>query len=342
MFIFEKKRFMFKNISLILALLLPAIMTTGCSNGKNGRVYTSLEGNVWHTTMHITYGADRDLSSQVTAITDSVERSLSPFLSDSRISEINRNEGLTVDNCINEVFLESKRINGLSDGAFDPTVAPLVNLWGFGYESDGREPDKERIDSCLSLVGIAECRIENGEMIKKSPGTQFNFSAITKGFGIDRIARMLRREGIDDYMIEIGGEVAVKGVNPRGEKWHIQIDSPQSGKEGHEQLAVIEVTDCCLATSGNYRNYRDTKQGRVGHTISPATGYPCISNVMSATVIAPSTMTADAFATALMAMDAESGIAMIESQPGVEAMLVIADGDSLTTVTTTYFPKILL
>ena len=139
-------------------------------------------------------------------------------------------------------------------------------------------------------------------------------------------------------MIEIGGEVAIKGLNSRGEKWHIQIDAPNSDKTGHEQLSVIEITDCCLATSGNYRNYRDTENGRVGHTISPSTGLPYINNVASATVIAPSTMIADALATSLMAMPADDGLAMIESLDGVEAMLVIANGDGWRILTTSSFP----
>ncbi|MBD5210554.1 MAG: FAD:protein FMN transferase [Bacteroidales bacterium] len=332
---------MLKNISHFIAAAALGLMLAGCGKSERTQAYTTMEGSVWHTTMHITYGSERDLSDNIMAVTDSVELSLSPFISYSHISAINRNENMQVDDYITQVFDESVRINRLSGGAFDPTVAPLINLWGFGYENGDGEPDEAAIDSCLTLTGIDRCRIEDGVMVKKAPGTQFNFSAITKGFGIDCLAAMLRGEGIDNYMVEIGGEVAVSGVNPRGDKWRIQIDSPESDKTSHERLAVIEVTDCCLATSGNYRNYRDTEHGRVGHTISPVTGRPVASNVLSATVIAPTAMTADALATALMAMDADAGIAMIESQPDVDAMLVIAAGDTLTTLTTSTFPTII-
>ncbi|RXE72000.1 FAD:protein FMN transferase [Muribaculaceae bacterium Isolate-002 (NCI)] len=330
---------MLKIISHLTAAAVAAVTVTGCSGGKSAERYTSLEGNVWHTTMHITYGSERDLSEEVTDVTKRVEESLSPFLPDSRISRINHNSDMATDGYIEQVLAESQRVNRLSGGAFDPTVAPLVNLWGFGYSDEGGEPSQEQIDSCLSLVGIADCRIEDGMMIKKSPGTQFNFSAITKGFGIDCIAGMLRDEGVKNYMIEIGGEVALSGVNSRGEKWHIQIDSPASDASGHERLSVIEVTDCCIATSGNYRNYRDTSHGRIGHTISPSDGKPYTGNVLSATVIAPSTMTADALATALMAMDAEARMSMIEGLDNVEALLVVADGDGFRLVKSSGFPE---
>lgn len=333
---------MFKNIYIFSIISIISLSLTACG-GKKGdnekNVYTTIEGSVWHTTMRITYGSEQNMTDSVLAVTSRVERSLSPFLDDSRISSINRGDDMAVDGYITEVFAEAQRVNNISAGAFDPTVAPLVNLWGFGYSDAGHEPTDAEIDSCLQFVGISQCRIVDGKMKKKSPGTQFNFSAITKGFGIDCIARMLRDEGIDNYMIEIGGEIALSGVNAKGEKWHIQIDTPDSGREGHERLSVITVSDCCIATSGNYRNYRDTSRGRVGHTISPATGYPVSSEVLSATVIAPATMTADALATALMAMPLEAGVAMIESEPGVEALFVIAKDDEYHIVTTPGFPK---
>lgn len=331
---------MLKNILNIVAAVLIAAFCSGCGRRAGVGKYTTVEGSVWHTTMHVTYGAERDLSDSILAVTRAVEQSLSPFLPDSRISSINRNEDMSADAHIAGVFAESQRINRLSGGMFDPTVAPLVNLWGFGYEENGGEPTPALIDSCRLLVGISDCSINDGVMAKKSPGTQFNFSAITKGYGIDCIAEMMWRNGIDNYMIEIGGEIALRGVNAKGEKWHIQIDTPASGKEGHERLSVIAVTDCGIATSGNYRNYRDTSRGRIGHTISPVTGMPVASEVLSATVIAPSAMTADALATALMAMDVDAGIAMIAGEPAAEALLIIADGDGYRTVTTPGFPPL--
>lgn len=338
MFNFEKNHIMFKNILKILPVAALMLIAAGCGTPPKRNAYTTIEGSVWHTTMRITYGSERDLKDSVIAVANRVEASLSPFLPDSKISLINRNEDMAADGYIDKVFAESQRINALSGGAFDPTVAPLVNLWGFGYEDTGGEPTREQTDSCLALVGIADCRVDGGEMVKKAPGTQFNFSAITKGFGIDCMAEMLRGEGIENYMVEIGGEIALRGKNHNGEKWHIQIDAPITDNTGHEGLLRIEVTDCCIATSGNYRNYRDTSGGRVGHTISPVTGMPYANEVVSATVIAPATMTADALATALMAMDARAGLAMIGEMEGVEALLVIAGEDGWRIATTAGFP----
>lgn len=329
---------MLKNI-FIGVIMAVGLLSAGCGGHRQGPVYTTIEGSVWHTTMRITYSDERNLEDSVVAVASRVEASLSPFMAESRISLINRNENMTADGYIATVLAESQRVNRLSGGAFDPTVAPLVNLWGFGYEKGVDEPSQAEIDSCLQLVGIGECRIDAGHMVKKSVGTQFNFSAITKGFGIDRIADMLRGEGVDNYMVEIGGEIALRGVNARGEMWHIQIDAPSSGAAGHERLWVIALTDCCVATSGNYRNYRDTEHGRVGHTISPLTGLPVMGEVVSATVIAPTTMTADALATSLMAMDAASGMAMIEGEPGVEALLVVDDGAIGRVLTSSGFPE---
>lgn len=317
---------MFRNsVSKIVALTVILTVLSSC-NSK--RQYRAMDGVVWHTTYRITYNASTDLSAGVLAAMDSVEMSLSPFQTASLISAINRNEGDSVDQHIAYIFANSKRVNQLSGGAFDPTVAPLVNLWGFGYEKPIGEPTQAQIDSCLALVGIADCQISDGRMIKKHRGTQFNFSAITKGYGCDRAAEALRRNGCSDYMVEIGGEIAVSGNSPHGGKWNVMVDAPVEGDtlSGHG-VTVIHVSNCGIATSGNYRNYRDTSSGRVGHTISPVTGRPIHSEILSATVIAPTTMEADALATASMAMPREQAMAMIDGLgQGYAAMFVLHGG----------------
>lgn len=332
---------MLKNIFFrAFTAMLPALLIAGCSPQNSGSpAYTTVEGGVWHTTMKVTYGSGEDMSDSILAVTSGIEMSLSPFQPESVISRVNRGDTLTVNADIERVFAESQRVSSLSGGLFDPTVAPLVNLWGFGFADGDHEPAAAEIDSCLALVGISGCSIAGGVMSKKSPATQFNFSAIAKGYGIDRVADMLRRHGIDNYMVEIGGELSVGGVNANGEKWRVQIDAPVEDKNGiHERLCVIEVTDCGIATSGNYRNYRDTSRGRVGHTISPVTGMPVMSQVLSATVIAPSAMTADALATALMAMDVTEGMRMIEALDSVEAMMVTRAGDAWEVSKSSGFP----
>lgn len=316
-------------MAVVAAVLLPA--AAGCGRSKTFRAAT---GAVWGTTYHITYNASRDLSDSIVAEMRRVELALSPFDSMSVISKINRGEDVEAGPMVSTVFLESRRVNALSGGAFDPTVAPLINLWGFGYRNYSGEPSQEQIDSALNSVGIRECRIKDGHIIKKNRSTEFNFSAITKGFGVDRVAEVLRRNGCTDYMVEIGGEVSLSGSNPKGRPWRIQVDAPVSDNTGlsHDRLMVLSLSGCGVATSGNYRNFKDGPSGRFGHTISAKTGRPVATQTLSATVVATSVMLADALATACMAMPEDKAMAMIESIEDAEALLVIDAGNGGWTV----------
>lgn len=307
-----------------ICILLAAVIG-GCVQESDK--YVSAEGGCWGTTYHITYRGPQALTDSVQAVVDEVNSQLSPFAEGSVISRVNVSaEPVRAGVMFAEVFNLSQRVCSLSGGAFDPTVAPLVNLWGFGYR-DGESdiPSDSAVTEALSWVGLPECSIDSaGMVVKKSARTEFDFSAIAKGYGVDRMAAMLRRNGVDDYMVEVGGEIALSGVNPRGEKWHIQIDAPVDGNLQHQGLRIMELTDCGVATSGNYRNFRETATGRVWHTISPVTGRPVTGSLLSATVIAPDCALADALATASMAMTTDSAMAMLKGVPGVGAILVSA------------------
>lgn len=185
----------------------------------------------------------------------------------------------------------------------------------------------------------------SGRVVKKSPSTEFNFSAITKGYGCDLIGEMFRRNGCEDYLVEIGGEIALSGRNPRGEPWRIMVDAPLDNDTAivHERMALMQLSEGGVATSGNYRNYKESAaEGKVWHTISTVTGRPAHTDLLSATVVAPSAMLADAYATACMAMSADSACAMIERVVGVEALLVTRSLSDSTFVikTTAGFPEI--
>ena len=268
------------------------------------------------------------MSDTIAAVIGRIDASLSPFRDNSLISRINRGDSSArADSLFADVFAISARVNSLTGGAFDPTLGPLISLWGFGpgtAAADG--PSDAQVDSALALVGFPACEIlPDGTVRKKHPGTQFNFSAVAKGYGVDCIARALARAGVEDYMVEVGGEIAVKGKNPRGEDWIIQIDAPrQSDEIEHERLTLLSLTNLAVATSGNYRNYRTTSSGTVGHTISPVTGRPVSTSTLSATVIAADCALADALATACMALPADSALAIVESLPRAEALLVEA------------------
>ena len=292
-----------------------------------GNSYRKMSGAVWGTAYNITYRADRELGDSVRREMRRVELSLSAFCDSSVVSRVNRGELDEVDPMFAEVFAESSRVAAASGGAFDPTVWPLVDLWGFGRRKAVGEQSQTRIDSALATVGIRECRLDGLRLVKRHPDTKFDFSAIAKGYGCDRVAAMLRRNGCRDYLVEIGGEIAAGGVSPRGVAWRVMVDAPVvSDTVVHERMAVIGLpSGGGVATSGNYRNYRETATGRVGHTIDPHTGYPRRSAMLSATVVARSCMTADALATACMAMGPDSAMAMIRSMEGVEALLVSRD-----------------
>lgn len=323
----------FKHTAYILVLLT----LVGCTAPQR---YHTMEGAVWNTTYHITYQASVNLDDSVRALMKQVELSLSPFNKNSLISQINRGDSATADTLLRRIFLASKDVNLRSNGAFDPTVAPLVNLWGFGYRKTGIEPTRTSLDSILEYVGIAQCSITpDGYIVKKHPSTEFNFSAITKGYGCDLIGEMLQRHGCENFMVEIGGEIALTGVNPRGKSWRIMVDAPIDNDTAvvHERMAVIEPGSGGIATSGNYRNYRQTSEGKIWHTISPVTGSPAHTDLLSATVIAPNAMLADAYATSCMAMDCADAVKMLSEVNGVEALLVTAD----TIVTTPGFPEII-
>lgn len=322
----------------IVAATLTLVCLTACRRSGQPE-WRTCEGAVWNTSFHIRYLAPASLDDSIQSVFTEINNSLSPFNPESAISRINRNESDITDPLINEVFSTSLAVNRASGRRFDPTVSPLVNLWGFGYEGkkhagENISIDEATINNALSLVGIADCSISGYHITKKNEGTTFNFSAITKGYACDLIGEMMSRNGAENYMVEIGGEIALRGHNPKGEDWRIQIDAPLTDNFSHERLTVVSLTDCGVATSGNYRNYIDTgDHGRIAHTIDPSTGYPATSEILSATVVAATCELADALATACMATpSATEAMAMIKQFPGAKVLLVTSDSDSLKTV----------
>ncbi len=320
----------------VFAIILLGVLSCGCDRAPSWR-YAS--GNTWGTVYHIKYRSGSDLSDSITAVMRAVDMSLSPFEKESVVSAVNAGQHVKADAMFADVLSLSQDVCRESGGAFDPTVALLVNLWGFGYREGAADvPDSVRIDSALMSVGVRDCHIDAGMRVhKKDAATEFNFSAIAKGYGVDMIAAMLRRNGCTDYMVEVGGEIALKGDGPSGEKWNIQVDAPveDGSAPGQNRLTTMRLTDRCIATSGNYRNHRSTSEGDVGHTISPVTGRPVKSPTLSATVLAPSTALADAYATAIMAMPLDSAQKMLRSLPDVDALIVTALPDgSMQTLST--------
>ena len=293
---------MYKKI--ILAAGLWILMFTACTKQKQ---YFEESGSVFHTIYHIKYEGSEILTEKIDAEFQKFNLSLNPFNPNSIISKVNRNEAVEADDWFIEVFNKAKEVSDHSEGIFDITCAPLVNLWGFGFSKmDSVTP--QMIDSIKQFVGYQKVRLDGRKVVKDDSRILLNCSAIAKGYASDVIARLLEREGIENYMVEIGGEVTMKGVNQNGKCWRIGINKPEDDSTGIKN-DIEEVVQLCkkggVATSGNYRNYYVKDGKKYAHTIDPRTGYPSEQSILSATIVAEDCITADAYATAFMAMGLE-------------------------------------
>jgi len=292
-------------------------------------------GEIFHTSFHVKYAYDRSLYDEIMAELEKFDDSLNPFNDCSIISKINRNEPVQPDSFFIAVFNKAMEVSRITDGKFDITIAPFVNAWGFGFKnSDNITP--KLIDSLKQFVGYEKIRLENGKIVKSDPRVQLDASAIAKGYACDVVANLLKSYGVEDYMIEIGGEIAMRGKNDKGECWRIGIDRPMDDSTGlHRELqTILSICDKCVATSGNYRNYYVKDGKKYAHTIDPHTGYPSEQDILSATVIADDCMTADAYATAFMVLGMEKSNEIGKKVPGLFYYFIYAQPDG--TMATTY------
>ena len=313
---------MYKKI--ILAAGLWILMFTACTKQKQ---YFEESGSVFHTIYHIKYEGSEILTEKIDAEFQKFNLSLNPFNPNSIISKVNRNEAVEADDWFIEVFNKAKEVSDHSEGIFDITCAPLVNLWGFGFSKmDSVTP--QMIDSIKQFVGYQKVRLDGRKVVKDDSRMLLNCSAIAKGYASDIIARLLEREGIENYMVEIGGEVTMKGVNQNGKCWRIGINKPEDDSTGIKN-DIEEVVQLCkkggVATSGNYRNYYVKDGKKYAHTIDPRTGYPSEQSILSATIVAEDCITADAYATAFMAMGLEKAREAAKNIPGIEYYVIYSD-----------------
>ena len=281
------------------------------------------EGFVFGTVYKITYQSEDNLKEEIETELKKVDNSLSPFNPNSVITRVNHNEKTEVDSFFVHVFHLSKKISDETHGAFDITVAPLVNAWGFGFKKS-TGVDSLIVDSLRQMIGYQKIDLQNNRIMKKDPRIMLDCSAIAKGFGVDAVARLLERKGIKNYMVDIGGEVVVKGKNPSKGLWRIGINKPidDSLAVNQDLQTILEITDLGLATSGNYRNYYYKDGKKYAHTIDPRTGYPVQHNILSSTVIAKDCMTADALATAFMVMGLEEAEAFCKADTTIDAYFI--------------------
>lgn len=292
------------------------------------------EGNIFGTFYHVTYQCDSSLQPEINAWLNKVDTALSPFNKESTITRMNQNiDSVTSDSMFIHVVSLAQSVSAHTDGAFDITVAPLVNAWGFGFKHAERV-DTALIDSLLTTVGYQKIKLEGGKLTKTDPRVILDCSAIAKGFGSDVIAHYFDSKGIKNYMIEIGGEIVVKGNNTKGEPWRVGVNKPidDSLSMNNELQTILKLKDKALATSGNYRNfyYKDGK--KYAHTINPKTGYPVNHSLLSATVIAPDCATADAYATAFMVMGLDKAKQLLSTHHELEAYLIYTTPDNINRV----------
>lgn len=312
--------------SVIALILFVTIKLTTC-NDKEAQ-YSEVVGEKFSTIYSITYNSPVDLSDSINLILDSMNSTFSPFQENTILSSINRNDTTVLCNeWLRDVITLSKQVFEATNGTFDPTISPLINSWGFGFEEQKYLSDKD-IEELKKLVGMDKITLTaDGKVIKENSETTLNFSAVAKGYIVDVVADFIESKGVDDYLVNIGGEIACKGENPYGESWSIGIDKPEESNLGGDLYSILALSDKSLATSGNYRNFKVYDERKVWHIIDPRTGFPTQARVLSATVIADKCAKADAYATALMVLGAEEGMPIVEADSTIEAML-ICKGDT--------------
>ena len=308
-----------------LPFLLFLIIGSVIIISENQPTYRTQQGKIFGTLYTITYEHNTDLQPQIVAAMNAVDNSLSPFNKHSIITHVNDNDSIYVDELFSEVFNTAKHIYNETNGAFDPTVAPLVNAWGFGFKK-GTDANAPTIDSLRQFVNFSLINLTDRQIKKTDEHIMLDFSAIAKGYGSDRVARVLDSCGVKNYMVEIGGEVVVKGHNKNGNPWGIGITRPtdDSLSVNQELQTILRLTDCAIATSGNYRNFYYKDGIKYAHTIDPRTGYPVQHSLLSATVIADNCMRADALATAFMVLGADSAMAYCERHPEIKGYFIVA------------------
>ncbi|MBR3619174.1 MAG: FAD:protein FMN transferase [Bacteroidaceae bacterium] len=284
------------------------------------------DGGVFGTFYHIAYQWDKNLQEGVNATLKQVDMSLSPFNEESIISAINNNTSMDTDSMFVEVFTLAQEVSANTNGAFDITVAPLVNLWGFGFKNMDNV-SQEKVESLLPYVGYQKVKLVDGKVVKECPETMLDCSAIAKGYGVDAVGKYLESQGVKNYMVEIGGEVRVRGLNPKGELWHVGINKPNDDPTNlnNEIEEVLQLTQRSMATSGNYRNFYEKDGKKYAHTIDPRTGYPVQHSILSSTVLAEDCATADAYATSFMVMGLDRARTLLAKHPELTAFFIYSD-----------------
>lgn len=321
--------------------LLILVFCLGCKQDqKLNTTNTKLSGSVFGTTYSVIYDSEIDYQKQFDSIFNVINTSMSTYQTNSDISKLNRNEANVVDAHFIKVFEASKDIYKETQGTFDPTIGVVVNAWDFGPEGKIANLDSLKVDSLMQFVGFDKIfRTDNN--ITKPHGTFIDFNAIAKGYGVDVIGEFLESKRIENYLVEIGGEIRTRGHNiEKQTPWKVGVEMPHF--DGTQSIMkAISLHDEAMATSGTYRKFKTDKQGnRYSHIIDTKTGYPSKTNLLSISVIAKDCMTADAYATAFKAMGIEKVKEFLKTHPELKVFLIFeSETNDLETLALNGFPE---
>lgn len=324
----------------LFSLLTLAVLLSSCC--KKNAEYLSVDGFAQGSTYHITYSIPthtnnpdslkKIVQESIPLWFDQINKAVSGYDSTSVLSRINRGESPELNHIFVDVFNYAQQIYRESNGAVDASAAPLFDVWGFGFKN--KVPvTQEMIDSIKQFVGMEKVSISpDSTLVKSDPRISLNFNAIAQGYTADYFAAQFDGMGIENYLLEIGGEIYCKGVNSKGKRWRVGIDAPKDGNfiPGQDIQAIIELSGRGLVTSGNYRKYYVTEEGeKYSHTIDPATGRPVQHTLLSATVIAGNATVADAYATYFMVVGLEKAKEILAATPGMEALLIYGEQENM-------------
>jgi len=319
-----------KKLSILISLFV--VFISGCSTKNNNKVaYYSIRGFTQGTDYMVKYSSPdtTDYKKQIEQILSEIDTSMSTYNNSSVISKVNNNDQtVQLDKYFVEVFSVAQNISQKTQGAFDITVGPLVNAWGFG-QKEIPKVDSAAVDSIMKFVGYEKIRLEDGNIFKEDERLRIDMNAIAQGYTVDVIAEFLDDQGVENYLVEVGGEVMTKGISPSSRQWRVGIDKPidSNNVAGQNLQAIVKLENRALVTSGNYRNFYVKNGVKYAHTINPKTGYPVEHPLLSVSVFADDCVVADAYATAFMVMGMERSKKMVNELDGIEAYFIYSDDE---------------
>lgn len=319
-----------------------AIFMFSCNQGQKAEVDEKQElleeqqifGEAQGTTYSIKYidSVQKVKPAEVDSLLRAIDLSMSTWVDTSIISKINNGKAgkYAIDEMFKEVYLLAQKIHQETNGAFDVSLAPVIYAWGIGF-SNPRKLEQPEVDSLMLLTGMDKFELHADSLSKKIDGAKLDFNAIAQGYSVDLLAELLEEKGIDNYMVELGGEVKAKGQNKASDDWRIGIDKATDQNEERELQAIISLHDHALATSGNYRKYYEVDGQRFSHSIDPKNGFPVKHQLLSASVISGDCGAADAYATAMMVMGTEAAKQFLASHPELQLFLIYSEGGKYKT-----------